>query len=125
MPKENIDITVRAVAININKTYRTNLNAAQLYDFTRGVWRLDRDRAEKAKYAFSVYEGEILEVYEISTWSRAGRTEYKTGRTFTDEEKRTRFEFVGQVAPEMVRRTFVGKFLSDSHSQNPIKYFKC
>ncbi len=125
MTKETVDVTVRAVAININQTYSPTMSSESLYDFTRGIWRLDRDRAENAKYAFSVYDGEILEVYEISKWSRAGTTEYLTGREFEDNEEKTRFEFVGRVADEDIREKFVGKLLPDKHSQNPIRYYKC
>ena len=125
MNKEIIEISVRAVAININQTYRDDLSSDELYDFTRGVWRLDRDRADNAKYAFSVYDGEILEVYEIQKWARANTTEYVTGREFTDEEKKTRFEFVGRIANDNVRDKFVGKLLPEKHSQNPIRYYKC
>lgn len=125
MQKEEIDVTVPAVAININQTYDRNLSNEQLYDFTRGVWRLDRDRAESARYAFAVYDGEIVEVYEIQKWHRAGRTQYLTGREFSDAEKATRFEFVGRLATEAVRDRFIGKILADRHTQNPIKYFKC
>lgn len=120
-----IEINIRAVAININQTYRPHLSDDQLYDFTRGVWRLDRDRAEGAKYAFAVFQGKIVEVYEINKWHRAGRTEYVTGRTFTDKELATRFEFTGRIASPAIREQYVGKLLSEQHSQNPIKYFKC
>jgi hypothetical protein len=81
--------------------------------------------AEGAKYAFAVFEGKIVEMYEINKWHRAGRTEYITGRTFSEKELATRFEFTGRVAPENVREKYVGRTLSEPHSQNPIKYFKC
>lgn len=125
MSEETVAVTVPAVAININQTYDPAMSAEELYDFTRGVWRLDRDRADSARYAFAVYRGKIIEVYQIQKWYRAGRTEYVTGRTFSDKELETRFEFVGRVATDEVRNRFRGKHLSDSHAQNPIKYFKC
>lgn len=122
---ETVEVTVRTVAININQTYRPGMSAESLYDFTRGVWRLDSERASKAKYAFSVYAGEILEVYEVFKWARAGTTEYITGREIEEHEKKTRFEFVGKIANEDVRKQFVGKMLPEKHSQNPIRYYKC
>jgi hypothetical protein len=124
MQKEIVQVDVRAVAININQSYRPELSADELYDHTRGVWRLHRDRAEKAKYAFAVYDGEILEAYEIFKWVRADTTDYITGRQFTDDHRKFRFEFVGKVANEDIRERFVGKLLPEKHSQNPIRYYK-
>jgi Uncharacterized protein conserved in bacteria len=39
--------------------------ADDLYTCTRGLWRLSRERAEHAKYAFAISKSEIKEVYEI------------------------------------------------------------
>ena len=122
---EQIEITDRVVAININQTYYDGMSAEALYDFTRGIWRLDRDRAEGAKYAFSVFQGEIKEVYEIQKWHRAGKTEYITGREFPQDSLATRFEFVGKLATDAVRDKYIGKMMAERHSQNPIKYFNC
>ena len=125
MSKEEVEILDRVVAININQTYRAGLSAEELYDVTRGIWRLDRDRAENAKYAFAVYQGEIKEVYFIQKWHRAGTTQYETPRELPPELLSTRFEFTGIRAPDEIRDKYVGKLLAERHAQNPIKYFKC
>ena len=117
-------ITEAVIAININQTYRFGLSTTDLYDFTRGIWRLNKARAENAKYAFSVYQGEIKEVYEIKNWYDAGSTEYRT-RQFGFDETKDRYEFVGQIASESVREKYVGKIMPKAHRQNPINYYNC
>lgn len=92
-----VRITEPVIAININQTYRFGLSTADLYDFTRGIWSLSRERAENAKYAYSVFQGVIKEVYE----------------------------FVGKIASEIIREKYVGKMMPKMHRQNPIKYYNC
>ena len=112
------------IAININQTYRRGISAGELYDCTRGIWRLDRDRAERAQFAFAVYQGIIKEVYEINQWHQEGSTEYKNRATPSTPTK-NRFEFIGKVAKSDVRDKYVGRQMSERHGQNPIRYYNC
>ena len=66
-PSDNYStiISEPVIAINIAQQYPYVKNASELYEVTRGLWRLNRHRAEKAKYALAVFRGEIKEVYEI------------------------------------------------------------
>ena len=45
----------------------------ELYEVTRGCWKVDVKRAEKADYAFCIYKGIIKEVYKIKEWLPAGK----------------------------------------------------
>lgn len=120
-------ITDPVLLININRLYRYGMSPMELYDATRGVWVLDPNRAEKAKFAFAVYHGIVREVYEIATWLSAGSTHYHT-RLADDVSDPTRYEFVGKVADENVRRKYRGKSVRHcltKGSQNPIKYENC
>ena len=112
------------VAININKTYRDGISAGELYDCTRGIWRLDRERAENAQFAFAVYQGFVKEVYEINQWHRELSTEYKN-RQPKHTKLKNRFEFVGKVAQDNIRDKYVGKQISKRHRGNPILYYNC
>ena len=47
------------VAININRQYPRAKNAEDLYQATRSMWRLNREHAGKAQYAFAVYQSDI------------------------------------------------------------------
>jgi hypothetical protein len=112
------------VAININQTYRDGISASELYDCTRGTWRLDRDRAENARFAFAVYRGVVKEVYEINQWHQELSTEYKS-RQPKQTKLKNRFEFVGKVAQDDIRDKYIGKQMPEMHGQNPIRYYNC
>jgi uncharacterized protein len=126
----NIDEPV--VAICINRQYPRALNAADLYQATRSMWRVSRARAERASYAFAVYQGEIKEVYEIERWMPATEATRKYWREREklqhedfEETHDGRSEFIGDVAPEAIRNKYKGKRMPVRHSQNPIRYFNC
>ena len=122
MAEAKVDDAV--VAININQTYRDNLSVEELYEFTRGIWRLRPERAEQADYVFAVYQGEIKEVYVSDKWVPAGTTPY-TYREFEPEDLEGRYEFVGSPAPETIRLKYVGKTMPLAGTQNPIRYLNC
>ena len=129
-PTAQIDEPV--VAININQQYPHAKNGDELFKCTSGIWRLSRGRANKARYAFAVYQGVIKEVYEIEEWIPATRETLKywrererdQGNDFSGTHE-GRFEFKGEPAPEAVRRKYVGRRMPVPHSQNPIRYFNC
>ncbi len=124
MSKSIARIDEPVVAININKTYRAGISAGELYDCTRGIWRLDRDRAERARFGFAIYQGVVKEVYEIDKWHREGSTEYKNRETPSSSTK-NRFEFVGKVAQDNIREKYIEKQMPQMHGQNPICYYNC
>lgn len=121
------------VAINIAQQYPTIRNDFELYEVTRGLWRLSRQRAERAKYAFAVFRGLIKEVYEIHYWEPAHVQSNKfwierkkqQGEPIDPSINTGRFQFAGQIAPDFVRSKYVGKQLPVPHGQNPIRYFNC
>jgi hypothetical protein len=107
-------------------------NAEELKQVTRSMWRLNRERANKARYAFAVYQGEIVEVYEIDSWQPitedTRRYWRERERLQGDDFQHThegRSEFIGKLAPEAIRNKYKGKRMPIRHSQNPILYFNC
>lgn len=117
------DIDDPVLLIRINRLYRHHMSPKELYEVTRGVWKLGK-RRENAKYAFAVFEGVVREVYEIDTWHPAGSTPYET-RTKEDIDYPDRWEFVGVIASKEIREKYFGhsvtSYLSKG-SQNPIAY---
>ena len=98
-----------SILIRINELYRPQMTASELYDATRGVWKLGSSRT-LVKYAFAVFEGIIREVYEITEWLPAGST-------FSSRDPRgvrspKRWEFVGPVAPDALRRRYINRDVS-------------
>jgi hypothetical protein len=121
------------VAINIAKQYPHVKNAEDLYNCTRGLWRLSKQRAEKAKYAFAVYKRIIKEVYEIHQWvswdvhtSEFWVQKLKSQGTDLDPKiNEGRYQFIGEVASDVIRDKYIGRELPEAHAQNPIRYFNC
>jgi hypothetical protein len=74
-----VTVEIPALLIRINRLYRHNMTPQELYEATRGVWKLDA-RCTKARYAFAVFEGLVREVYEIESWHPAATTPYTTPR---------------------------------------------
>lgn len=62
------DIHHRILVIKINKLYRRNMSADELYDSVRGVWRASLDNVKKVDYVFGVYNSIIVAVYKPSEW---------------------------------------------------------
>jgi len=135
MNRESSTVRVddRVVAISINEQYKHCKNAAELYTCTRGLWRLKKERADNAKYAFATYQGVIKEVYEIDKWlpaTKAFRDFWveklrSQGRIISPEEHVGRYEFIGKVAPEQIRKKYIGHTIPNRHKGNPILYFNC
>jgi hypothetical protein len=127
---ERCDIEEPSLLIRINRAYRDNMPAGELYEYTRGRWKIDVERAKKAKYGFAVYQGIIREVYEISEWHRAGETSEERleqeGIIGTDDPAlHRRYEFTGSVAPNDIRSKYLLKSVRhefNKGSANPIKY---
>lgn len=128
--KEPIDIDEPAILIRISQAFRYSMTPTELYDYTRGLWKLNPERARKAKYGIAVYEGIIQEVYIILDWYEAGMTfgvrqELGTKDRVSAEDLKGRFEFIGNLAPDKIRVKY--KFKSVEHyfkkgNSNPIMY---
>ena len=110
--------------IRINRLYRHNMTPQELYEATRGVWKLGA-RSEKAQYAFAVFEGVVREVYEIESWHVAATTSYVT-RDASQLQADGRREFVGHVAA--IRDAYVGRSVASEFPrglQSPVVYVNC
>ena len=118
-------ITEPAIAININRTYSLVENGTELYDYTRGIWKVDRERAAKAEIALAVYKGEIVEVYKIVSWHPAVSTEYRSTRDFLGTDPQGRSEFIGGVATDEIRDKYIGKRLDRRSYGAPKRYYNC
>lgn len=90
----------------------------ELYDFTRGIWPIDRNRVEGVEFAFAVFEKEIKEVYKIAGWFNAGNTMTIRGNNLKLHESDSatidnRYEFVGNLANEEIREKYLNKKIED------------
>jgi hypothetical protein len=118
-----VEIVEPVILIRINQFFRYGMTEEELYEITRGIWKLG-DRRKSAKFAFAVYKGIVREVYQINCWFPAGTLEYKT----REIEQCDRWEFEGQVADEQMRKQYFNKAVSryfPANAQNPIVYVNC
>lgn len=131
--KQQGDIQDAVILIRINKAFRYSMPENELYEYTRGRWVLNPNRAKNAKYAFAVYQGVVQEVYEIHQWYKAGETnsfrlDKENEGLDTIESLEGRFEFVGEIANDTIRNKY--RFTSVEHyfkrgNSNPIMYVNC
>ena len=127
---EQIEITENVLLIRINRLYHEHITEEELYEATRGIWKIGI-RRERADYAFSVYKGQVKEVYEIKSWFPACTLPYKT-RNMQDAiskvRKEGRWEFEGDIAQDDVREKYIGTSVKHYFSfgaSNPITYINC
>lgn len=112
------------ILINVAQQYYHGMSAGELYDETRSAWKLGIKR-EKAKYAFSLHAGIIREVYRIVGWFPGWSTLRSAGRNAEHKQSKVRWEFVGCLADEEMRKYYIGRSAIryfKPGAQNPIKY---
>ncbi len=123
---ENVIINEKAILITINKLFRSRMCEEELYEATRGIWKVS-ERRKKAELVFCVFQGIVNEVYKISSWHPAGTLTYKY-RDASSFPGSKRWEFEGNKASENIRNKYIKrsirKYISKGN-QNPIKYVNC
>ena len=108
-----ITIDNRVMLVRINRAYRANMSAEELYTATREWWRVSPHH--KPDYAFSVYGGIVRAVYAIDPngWERqaaGGRWRF-SGKQDLEMEKKYGWRDVSAYLP--------------AGAQNPIRFVNC
>jgi uncharacterized protein len=116
---KKVDVKHKAILITINKLYRSDMSPEELYETTRGIWRVNEKNMNKVEYALALYQGVVLEVYRIEHWYPAGTLTYHT-RDTSHFKNSGRWEFSGTIAKD-VRAKYVDYFVGKA-GQNPIRY---
>ena len=111
-----IEIIEPTILFTVNSLYRRDMNEDELYEITRGNWVVG-ERRNKAKFAFSVYRGNVRQVYEIHKWFPI------TARS-KDARKQRRWRFDGIISQDLQHYVYgsVEKYVG---AQNPIRYINC
>lgn len=119
------DVTDNIMFIRINKLYRNDMTPLELYEATRGYWKVNIEQARKVDYVLSVYDGMVLEAYAPAEWLPAKATFMERKDSRDAEGVADRYEFVGRIADVPVRKKYVDKSVSlffPPGNANPIKY---
>lgn len=102
------------VLININRKYRQGMTLEEIYQVTRGNWRVDIDKIKEIKIICAVSQGVIRGVFEQYSWTKISKTKDKN-----------RSYFKGKVAKQELLDKYLHKSVKKYWpigSQNPIKY---
>ena len=122
-----VDVGHPSLLIRINRLYRHGIGEAELYEATRGIWKVGANRA-LARYAFSVWHGVVRAVFEIESWHPERTTAYHV-RVFEDPTPMPgRWEFVGKPAEEGICKQYVGRSVQHYFKQglqSPVVYVNC
>jgi len=128
--QKEANISEPSILIRINQAFRYSMSEAELYDYTRGHWKLNLERAKKARYAFSIYSGVIQEIYTVLGWFEALETfsirkQNELIKRGSDERVNGRYEFIGDIAPDTIRKKYRHKSVNhyfNAGNMNPILY---
>jgi uncharacterized protein len=115
----HVEVRHKAILFTINSLYHSDMSELELYETTRGCWRVGK-RREKAKYAMSVTHGIVREVYKIEKWHPAGTLKYHTRADSRYFKHTKRWEFEGSIAYD-IRDEYVGLSVGKGY-QNPVRY---
>lgn len=74
------DIKHKILVIKINKLYRRNMPADELYDSVRGIWRASMSNARSVDYVFGVYNSLVVAVYKPTQWYKCKEAPEKRPR---------------------------------------------
>lgn len=58
----------KLMVVKLNKTYRSNMTDDELYEVTRGNWRVSLEKAKQADYVLAVYKSLVVGVYKPDEW---------------------------------------------------------
>ncbi len=111
-----IDDEDKGVGILINRDFKPNFGDLETFEITRGVWAKNCvSIAKNSKYAYALYHGVVKEIYEIHSWVKAGTQEYFT-RKLNIEIIKNRYEFIGKIADDNIRKKYKGKLIKKNRS---------
>lgn len=113
---EEAEILHRVVFVKLAETYRKGMPAEELYESARGVWNLNPEYARDYGYVLALWEGLVVEVYQVASWQPADPAHYPTrlGKDLRPAHFMPRpvvrcTEFEGVVAADEIRKHYLGK----------------
>lgn len=132
----NIDQPV--ILFRMNQLFNESLTTEQLYDATRGIWRINRNRASIALYGMAVSKGLVREVYEIEpgSWTQFDPSKmplHLPTRAEEDIYREAKYAngywfFSGKIAEPQVREKYLMKSVRGYFTpgaSNIIQYVGC
>ena len=110
----------KALLISVNRS----AVEPSLYDATHYAWKISKSRSQEAEVILSTMQGLIIGAFVADDWLPATAANFP-GLAEGDGVPR-RLGFVGEEAPEDIKKLYVGKRVPDEYRKrgaaNPIKY---
>ncbi len=119
-------ITEAAILLRIPVLYDEGMSPDELYEATRGVWRVG-SRRNDARLAMAVFDGTSREIYAIDSWQPAGTANYQSRRQ-ADVLRPGPWESVRRIAPASLRSRYIDRSVASYFrhgNQNPVDYVNC
>lgn len=120
---QEVTITEPALLIRISRLYREGMVPEAIYETTRGVWRVGKQR-DSVELVLAVAKGVVRGVFIVNPWHPAATTPYKA-RPLKDIQVEGRWEFTGSVAPDSVQSKYLGRSVAHYFKRgasNPVLY---
>ena len=114
------DFTEPTLIIRINRLYRNGMSKNELYDATRGWWRVQYEKVKDCKIALAVAGGIVREVYKIKEWRDKNGNVLSKGSDING-----RLQFEGDVATDAIRDKFFKRSVEGLFKQGdayPVRY---
>ena len=109
------------IIININKQYKRGLWDVGIYNATKEIWTISKERVDKIKYVLSEYKGLIVEVFEVEEWYTKDRWYNSRAKKFW--ETKLWYWFNGKVANKNIRDLYINKSIFKARwNANVIRY---
>lgn len=103
-------IDSNCMIININRSYQQGKGKDAIYEATKEIWRINKQRTKTIRFVLSEYHGRIVEVFEVERWYSKERN-YNKGSTHYGK-KYLGYGFDGVVAPEDIRNRYINRSIA-------------
>lgn len=123
-PLEEAEFDVPVLILRLSRQFEHGLTAEELYERTRGVWKIDPFAHRGVRYALPVSaDGVIREAYRILRWVEVDMSTLKESSLrrqglHAKSKSRNRWMFDGEVDVEM-RTRYLGKTVANVRIQMP------
>ena len=111
--EEYVEADFKYIIIKISKSVLEE-RENDMYETVRKWWKVNIGRAQNCKYCFAVLNGVVRNVYVMNEWKAVKLYE------------QIRYEFIGEEAPEEIKKCFVNKRIPEKYRQkgmaSPILY---
>jgi len=108
---ERAEFKHNILILRLNQHWRQNMPDGELYDITRGIWKLGT-RKERVEVILAVANGIVRKVYIPESWHPAGTTDYVFKHPDIEEKHKSRWEFIGKEASEPEHLEYLHKDVS-------------